>query len=72
MFLVSDSMAAAIRRAYDEGGESAATVELKRHFPGMADNADTSLFALAIAFRTDLPPSVTVPLLRRTPRRARR
>jgi hypothetical protein len=71
MFLVSDSMAAAIRRAYDEGGESAATVELKRHFPGMANNADAGRFARAIAGRPDLPPSAA-PRLRRTSKPMRR
>jgi hypothetical protein len=39
MFLVSDADAAAIRAAYDQGGEFSATVELRRRFPLVRDNA---------------------------------
>ena len=38
MFIVSESEAEAIRRAYEDGGELSAAVELRRLFPGIADN----------------------------------
>ena len=38
MFTVDDATAEAIRRAYQEGGELAATVEFRRHFPLIQDN----------------------------------
>ena len=37
MFMVDEETAAAIRRAWDEGGELAAVVELRRHFPLISD-----------------------------------
>jgi hypothetical protein len=37
MFVVNEEEAAAIRRAWDEGGELAAVVELRRHFPLISD-----------------------------------
>jgi hypothetical protein len=37
MFTVDDAAAAAIRRAYEEGGELAAVVEFRRHFPLIQD-----------------------------------
>src|SRR5690242_6432357 len=45
MFMVSKAEAAAIRRAYEEDGEFAAAVELRRYFPGIADNANARLCA---------------------------
>jgi hypothetical protein len=38
MFAVDESTADAIRQAYEEAGELAAVVELRRRFPGIADN----------------------------------
>ena len=38
MFTVTESEAAAIRSAYENGGELSAVVELRRYFPGIADN----------------------------------
>jgi hypothetical protein len=39
MFIVSEAEAAAIRTAFDRGGELSAAVELRRLFPGVTDNA---------------------------------
>jgi len=39
MFMVDEATADAIRRAFTEDGEFAAAVELRRHFPGIVDNA---------------------------------
>ena len=39
MFVVSEAEAAAIRTAFDRGGELSAAVELRRLFPGVTDNA---------------------------------
>lgn len=58
MFLVSEADAAAIRAAYFEGGELAASVELRRLYPGLANNENTRRCALAIAGWTILPPVV--------------
>ncbi len=38
MFTVDEATAAAIRKAYVESGELSAMIELRRHFPGIADN----------------------------------
>ena len=38
MFVVTEADAAAIRAAYQQRGEFAAAVELRRRFPGLADN----------------------------------
>ena len=37
MFVVTEADAAAIRAAFDQGGELSAVVELRRRFPGIAD-----------------------------------
>lgn len=39
MFAVDEATTEAIRRAFDEGGELAAAIELRRHFPLLNDNA---------------------------------
>ena len=39
MFVVDEETAAAIRRAWEQGGELAGVVELRRHFPLITDNA---------------------------------
>jgi hypothetical protein len=39
MFVVTEAEAAAIRAAFDHGGELSAAVELRRLFPGVTDNA---------------------------------
>ncbi len=38
MFVVTEEVAATISAAFDQGGEFAAAVELRRLFPGVADN----------------------------------
>ena len=38
MFLVTEADAAAIRAAYEQSGELAAAVELRRRFKGITDN----------------------------------
>src|SRR3954465_6742383 len=49
MFTVDEPTAAAIRRAFDNGGELAGVVEPRRHFPLIADNAHARLCVRAIA-----------------------
>jgi hypothetical protein len=39
MFVVSETEAAAIRAAFDRGGELSAAIELRRLFPGVTDKA---------------------------------
>jgi hypothetical protein len=48
MFVVDEDTATAIRRAWEEGGELAGVVELRRHFPLIADNAHARLCVRAI------------------------
>jgi len=64
MFVVSEADAAAIRAAFDRGGELSATVELRRLFPGIADNAKARECARTIAGWKPLttPPSRPVRL----------
>ena len=62
MFMVNEEDAAAIRAAFERDGEFAAAVELRRRFPGIADNDQARLCARTIARWTptpDLPPTVT-------------
>jgi hypothetical protein len=49
MFVVSEAEAAAIRTAFEQSGELAATVELRRLFPGVTDNAHARECARTIA-----------------------
>jgi hypothetical protein len=49
MFTVTDEDAAAIRSAFEQGGELAAAVELRRRFPGITDNAKAREHARTIA-----------------------
>jgi hypothetical protein len=49
MFAVSDEDAAAIRAAFDQGGEFATAIELRRRFRGITDNAEALECAMAIA-----------------------
>ena len=49
MFVVTEADAAAIRAAYEQLGEFAAAVELRRRFPGITDNAQARECARIIA-----------------------
>jgi len=55
MFVVSEEAAAAIRSAYEQGGELSAAIELRRHFPGIVDNVQARDCARAIAGWRPLP-----------------
>jgi hypothetical protein len=55
MFVVSEADAAAIRTAFEQRGEFAAAVELRRLFPGVTDNAQAREWARAIAAWQPLP-----------------
>jgi hypothetical protein len=67
MFTVSESEAEAIRRAYEAGGELSAVVELRRHFPGIADNENARLCVRTIASWSPRPPQPQVRRRRRCP-----
>jgi hypothetical protein len=59
MFAVDERTADAIRRAYDDGGELAGAVELRRHFPLIADNGHARLCVRAIvSWKPLLDPTV--------------
>jgi hypothetical protein len=49
MFVVTEADAAAIRAAFERGGELLAAVELRRLFPGIGDNAEARRCARTIA-----------------------
>ena len=55
MFVVTEADTAAIRAAFNQGGEFSAAVELRRRFPGIADNAPAREFARTIAAWKPLP-----------------
>ncbi len=48
MFVVDDATAEAIRHVWQEQGELSALIELRRHFPLIADNARARLCLQAI------------------------
>ena len=49
MFVVTEAEAATIRAAFEQRGEFAAAVELRRLFPGVTDNAQARECARTIA-----------------------
>ena len=49
MFMIDEATAAAIRATFDQGGELAAAIELRRRFPGITDNSEARRCARAIA-----------------------
>jgi hypothetical protein len=55
MFTVSEAEAAAIRTAYEQGGEFSAAIELRRLFPGITDNEHARRCARSIAGWQPLP-----------------
>ena len=55
MFVVSEAEAAAIRAVYQQRGEFAAAVELRRLFPSITDNAEARECARTIAGWKPLP-----------------
>ena len=60
MFMVDEPTAEAIRRAYEEGGEFSAAVELRRRFPGITANARRCVRAIVgWAPLAPLPPKGT-------------
>ena len=62
MFAVSEAQAAAIRSAFDEGGEFSAAIELRRIFPAVTGNATAREYARVIAGRDPAPlPSPPAP-----------
>jgi hypothetical protein len=67
MFTVSEAEAAAIRAAFEQGGELSAAVELRRLFPGVTDNAKARACARTIAAWKPLQ----LPLVRQSMRRPR-
>ena len=68
MFTVSEAQAAAIRAAYEQHGELAAAVELRRHFPGITDTAQARECARVIAGWKPLLKLSKPPSLRRVTR----
>ena len=59
MFVVSEADAAAIRAAFDKGGELSAAIELRRLFPGIADNEQARECARTIAAGNHFPAATT-------------
>jgi hypothetical protein len=55
MFMVTEADAAAIRAAYEQGGELAAAVELRRLFKGITDNEKARACVRSIVGWTPLP-----------------
>ena len=66
MFCVSETEAAATRAAYEQSGEFSAAIELRRLFPGIADNAKARECVRIIVGWTPLP--APVPKAPRRPR----
>jgi hypothetical protein len=69
MFCVTETEAAAIRAAYEQGGELSAAIELRRLFPGITDNEKARECARIIAGWPPLP--TPVPKVPQRPRRRR-
>ena len=65
MFVVTEADAAAIRAIYEQRGEFAAALELRRLFPGITDNTQARDCALTIAGWKPLRPVERMPKVRR-------
>jgi hypothetical protein len=61
MFVVTEADAAAIRAVYEQRGEFAAAVELRRRFPGITDNAQARGCVRTIAGWKPLRPVKRMP-----------
>ncbi len=61
MFAISEAEAAAIRTAFEQRGEFAAAVELRRRFPGISDNVQARECARTIAGWKPLRPVKRMP-----------
>jgi hypothetical protein len=72
MFSVTEAEAAAIRTAFDQGGEFAAAVELRRLFPGVTDNSEARQCARTIASWRPVPVPHKGPLQPEPPLRRRK
>jgi hypothetical protein len=68
MFVVTETDAAAIRAIFHQEGELSATIELRRRFPGITDNAKARACARSIAGWTPLPAQPR-PITRLRPRK---
>ena len=68
MFVVTEAEATAIRAAFEQRGEFAAAVELRRLFPGVTDTAQAQECARTIAAWKPLP---VKPRLVRLPEKGR-
>jgi hypothetical protein len=55
MFVVSEEDAAAIKAAFEEGGEFSAAIELRRRFPGINNNDKAREHARIIAGWQPIP-----------------
>jgi len=55
MFVVSEEDAAAIKAAFEEGGEFSAAIELRRRFPGINNNDQAREHARIIAGWQPIP-----------------
>ena len=71
MFTVTDDQAAAIRVAFERGGEFSAVVELRRIFPAITGNAEARDFARRTAGWAPLPPAAPRLVTRLRPRSGR-
>jgi hypothetical protein len=71
MFVVSEEIAAAVHAAYEQDGELSAAIELRRHFPGIVDNARARDCAQAIAGWVDASARSPVKARRPQPRKDR-
>jgi hypothetical protein len=71
MFVVTEADAAAIRAVFEQHGEYAAAVELRRLFPGVLHNAEARECARAIAGWKPLPVPPVRPLPGQNARNAR-
>lgn len=60
-FMVTAEEAASIREAYQTGGELSASVELRRLFPLLPNNENTTVSARTIAGWKPLPAPVRQP-----------